>query len=705
MKKLRLVLTCCLMMLTLVLVIGGICSTPLALAGEYEQALVTATSETGETPVAAPSESEEAPTPASSESKETPTVANDYQSTPATASSDYQETADYTDNCDGIGYVPRDPTFTDAEHRGRCTWYFWTGGNEKFYRTMAVRTDGAVDLLNLLDSRQRDNRFANLGAINDPGCEQAKSPDEYGLWLDKCKDPHSTGVMGMRKFENPNFDPAKWDANKYVEDPKIEPPYRIGLSCGICHIAFNPLKPPKDPEHPLWENLVGALGNQYIEEGKLFGSNLKPNNFVWQVINAQPPGTSDTSRIGNDQINNPNVINAIFNLSDRPTHEEVMNDGSTKAVNHILKDGADSIGVAGASLRVYVNIGTCSDYWLTLHEPLLGRTPQRPFDIDKARKECEDWRKTEARMADAESFLKTIKPMHLKDAAGGEALLAKDESVLERGKVIFANSCATCHSSKQPPQEIAADPDKAKQWFLESVKSPDFLDHNFLSDDNRYPITYIGTNASRALGTNAMAGHIWDQFSSKTYKELPSVGKLELYNPFNEKKPIEFEVPAGGRGYYRTPSLISVWATAPLLHNNSVGIYNKDTSVEGRVAAYEDAMEKLLWPEKREGKISRTTQKSTLELPIGIKLPIPNGTPVNLLANINLREAITRLDLITALKGLKNVDFSAGPKAKVASVLLQANQSPDFVEDRGHTFGSQLSDEDKKALIEFVKTF
>ncbi|HEY9605508.1 MAG TPA: hypothetical protein V6C85_28140 [Allocoleopsis sp.] len=705
MKKLRLVLTCCLMLLILVLVIGGIGSTPTALASESEQAPVTATSETGETPVAAPSESEESPTAASSESPETPAVANDYQETPATASSNYQETADYTDNCDGIGYVPRDPTFTDAEHRGRCTWYFWTGGNEKFYRTMAVRTDGAVDLLNLVDSRQRDNRFARLGAINDPGCEQAKGPDEYGLWLDTCKDPHSAGVMGMRKFENPNFDPAKWDATKYAEDPKIEPPYRIGLSCGICHIAFNPLKPPKDPEHPLWENLVGALGNQYIEEGKLFGSNLKPDNFVWQVINAQPPGTSDTSRIGNDHINNPNVINAIFNLSDRPKHEEVMNDGSTKAVNHILKDGADSIGVAGASLRVYVNIGTCSDYWLTLHEPLLGRTPQRPFDINKARKECEDWRKTEARMADAESFLKTVKPMHLKNASGGEALLTKDESVLERGKVIFANSCATCHSSKQPPQEIAADPDKAKQWFLESVKSPDFLDHNFLSDDKRYPVTYLGTNASRALATNAMQGHIWEQFSSKTYKELPSAGKLELYNPFNEKKPIEFEVPAGGRGYYRTPSLISVWATAPLLHNNSVGVYNKDTSVEGRVAAYEDAMEKLLSPEKREGKISRTTQKSTLELPLGIKLPIPEGTPVNLLANINLREAITRLDLTTALKGLKNVDFSAGPKAKVASVLLQANESPDFVEDRGHTFGSELSDDDKKALIEFVKTF
>lgn len=711
MKKLRLVFTYCLMLLTLIMVIGSFGGTPIALAIESEEAPVAVSSESIEAPVAAPSESEEKPVAAPSKSGETSVVAKESEKAPVLAASDYQETPEpeYADDCDGIGYLPYPPNqnLTEAQKRGRCTWYLWTGGNEKFYRTMSVKTDGAVDLLNLLDSRQHDERFARLGAINDPGCEKAKGPDEYGLWLDECKDPHSTGVMGMRKFKNPNFVPAKWDAQKYAKDPKIEPPYRIGLSCGICHIAFDPLNPPEDPEKPRWENLVGALGNQYIEEGKLFAAKLKPDNFVWQVINAQPPGTSDTSRIANDHINNPNVINAIFNLGDRPTQEEVMNDGTKKAVNHILKDGADSIGVAGASLRVYVNIGTCSDYWLTLHEPLMGRTPQRPFDIDKARKECEDWRNTEARMADAEEFLKSIKPMHLKDAPGGEAFLTKDESVLERGKVVFASSCATCHSSKQPSEAIAIDPQKAKQWYIESVKSSDFLDHNFLSDDKRYPVTQLGTNAARALATNAMQGHVWEQFSSKTYKELPSPGTLTLDNPFNKTQPIKFEVPADGRGYYRTPSLISAWATAPFLHNNSVGIYNKDASVEGRVAAYTDAMEKLLWPEKREGKISRTTQKSTLALPSGskfplIKVPVPKGTPVNLLANINIREAITEFDIRHALQDLRP---EGGPKGKLVRVLLRANNSPDFVEDRGHTFGSELSDEDKKALIEFVKTF
>ncbi len=662
MKKARVILTGCMMLLALMMLIGGFYGTPTALAAEYNRTPITQTSEYNQT------------------------------------SADPEANA-----CKDIGYLPPNPDLTEAENRGRCTWYLWTGGNEKFYRALTLSTRGTVDLLKFIDSRQHDQRFDRFGAINDPGCEKATEPDKYGLWLDKCKDdPHSAGIMGMRKFENPNFVPTKWDAQKYFKDQTVEPPYRIGLACGICHVAFNPLDPPKDPEKPLWENLVSALGNQYLEEGKLFAGDLKPDNFIWQVLDAQPPGTSDTSRIGNDHINNPNVINAIFSLGDRPKHEEVMNDGTKKAVNHILKDGADSTGVANASLRVFVNIGMCSDYWLTLHDPLVGRTPQRPFDINTARKECEDWRKTEARMADAEAFLKAQKPMYLKNAPGGEALLTKDESVLERGKIAFASTCAQCHSSKQPPADIAIDPDKAKQWYTESVRNADFLDRNFLSDDKRYPITEIGTNAERALGTNAIKGHIWEQFSSETYKELPSVGQLTLDNPFDEKKPIKFDVPGGGRGYYRTPTLISVWATAPLLHNNSLGEYNKAPSVEGRVAAYMDAMEKLLWPEKREGIIQRTTQDSTLALPLGIRIPIPKAMPIDLLANLDLREAISRLDLKRALQ---NLDFSGGPKAELASILLEANQSPDFVKDRGHTFGSELSDEDKKALIEFVKTF
>jgi hypothetical protein len=36
--------------------------------------------------------------------------------------------------------------------------------------------------------------------------------------------------------------------------------------------------------------------------------------------------------------------------------------------------------------------------------------------------------------------------------------------------------------------------------------------------------------------------------------------------------------------------------------------------------------------------------------------------------------------------------------------LLAVSKCPDFVTDRGHTFGSKLADSDKRALIEYLKT-
>jgi hypothetical protein len=37
--------------------------------------------------------------------------------------------------------------------------------------------------------------------------------------------------------------------------------------------------------------------------------------------------------------------------------------------------------------------------------------------------------------------------------------------------------------------------------------------------------------------------------------------------------------------------------------------------------------------------------------------------------------------------------------------LIAVNKWPDFVEDKGHMFGTTLPDSDKRALIELLKTF
>ena len=61
---------------------------------------------------------------------------------------------------DDYGY---DPTYFTAEQReGRDTWYFWTGGGERFWVEMARVTDGNVNLLNYVDSRRHGRRFREL---------------------------------------------------------------------------------------------------------------------------------------------------------------------------------------------------------------------------------------------------------------------------------------------------------------------------------------------------------------------------------------------------------------------------------------------------------------------------------------------------------------------------------------------------------------
>ena len=600
-------------------------------------------------------------------------------------------------------------SLSPLEMIGRDTWYFWTAGNQRFYREVAIISAGHFDLLKIVDSRRYGQRFQTLGLMSDPGCLPAPGPDEYGLWIDQCTPDGApdipgrpSGVVGLRMFDNPKFDRAKWSLEAYMRHPQnAEPPYLVGMTCGFCHIGFDPLHPPADPERPTWGNMAPAIGNQYLEDAKLFSSTMTPDDFRWHVANKQPVGTVDTSRFATDHISNPNAINSIFNLTFRPAVEEKMMDGSTRLVHHILKDGADSIGIAGASLRVYVNIGMCSEYWLTLHQAIDGMTPQKPFSMDVARKNCAEWRDTEARMPAAAAFLKTIGPMRLKDAEDGPRYQTADPAVLAQGKNVFAYSCATCHSSKQPPSSVT-DPKARAEWFRNSVSSEDFLEDNFLSDDVRHPVTEIGTNIARALASNAMAGEVWEEFSSDTYKALPSAGTLTgLYNPLDPGSPIDFTLPGNGRGYYRTPTLVSIWATAPFLHNNSVGIFTKDFSVHGRLMAYQDAMEKLLWPERRLGvqSIPVTTTTSWVRLSSGPTMEIPVNTPINLIARVDPR-ALPRL----AQRSINLIARALGERFMLHQLLAE-NLAPDFVEDRGHTYGAALSDEDKRALIEFMKTF
>jgi hypothetical protein len=156
------------------------------------------------------------------------------------------------------------------------------------------------------------------------------------------------------------------------------------------------------------------------------------------------------------------------------------------------------------------------------------------------------------------------------------------------------------------------------------VLADDFLENNFLSTDARVPVTLLETNACSPLATNAIENNIWDNFSSRSYKDLPSVGTITVHHPLTGKTR-QYQMPAGGRGYTRPASLVSLWSTAPYLLNNSVGKFNPSPSVDARMQSFQNSIEQMLWPEKRDrdsvlsdtGVIDRTTTRSYLRIPKG----------------------------------------------------------------------------------------
>ena len=95
-------------------------------------------------------------------------------------------------------------------------------------------------------------------------------------------------------------------------------------------------------------------------------------------------------------------------------------------------------------------------------------------------------------------------------------------------------------------------------------------------------------------------------------------------------------------------------------------------------------------------------------------VPIPPNTPINLLANIDLQTdskrlaaLIQRISAVMEHISAEKLDSDATTnlmRRELAPLLFKLSKCPDFVEDRGHYFGVDLTDEDKRSLIEFLKT-
>jgi hypothetical protein len=587
-------------------------------------------------------------------------------------------------------------------------------------------------------------KFVGKEGYKDPACELKDGPFNANT-PHGAKDQRqsacdlrfgtSTGALGLRKFPNPRFDPDKWKKlngslatwegyGKFISgdktdgdsrtnrlfDGSLEPPFRIGMTCGACHISYDPLKPPANVNAPEWKNFDGLVGNQYSRVSQMLASGMSQHLLEWQLIARTRPGTVDTSALPMDTVSNPGTMNAIINLAKRPTTEHRVlkwrkaascPDGNgancwcepgkpgkcwarselREQVHNILKGGEDSIGAPEAIQRVYFNIGSCAEQcWLNHIPDLRAIDPtqrnygQTPFDIGQCRRDCAGFRAIEDRLNDLVAFFATARPSDLAQARNiTEDQLTADldrefgEGAVGQGRAVFARTCAGCHSSGRPPFDNvdfrAVDPQDPT------------LRVDFLSNDRPLMASIVGTYTARALHSNHMASRVWDQYAARDLHERPV-------------DPARREVmKGGGRGYYRPVSLLSVWAYAPYMHNNAMGpevcgkpknteidFYSSpyvdatgkplanpppcwpyDASVEGRYRLFKASMQELLNPNKRISKVFITDRDIIVDvapeitigdLTIGLSIRLKKGKPAVMMNSLRYKDLVQDLVLV-----------------------------------------------------------
>lgn len=376
-----------------------------------------------------------------------------------------------------------------------------------------------------------------------------------------------------------------------------------GVSCASCHVGFDPLHPPADVNEPAWKNIHLTIGNQYLKSGKIIVANLPPNDPRRLMFEAWPDGSVDTTALFTDNIMNPSVITQIWDLRRRLTFDVGLGQPKLR-MGH---GGEDDLGLDIAATRVYTNLGVCFAECVAPRSDRPDATA--PINLEQCRNDCAD--------LPPKTDIDNLGKFLLSAKAPQFPAYPTNYRLYIQGRRLFQDNCASCHTTKGKGGRVL---------------SNDAVNPLVTDPDN-------ATNACRALTNQWEADRLWAEFSSHVYKDRALTGL---------------------KGY-RTKPLSGVWATAPLLHNQSIGPYAPANATPLQLgAAYEAAMQELL-------AANRTPKVNRLPAAVG---PFPAGTPLTFV-------------------------FSRDPTGK-----LLCNDS---IENRGHHYGSALFDEEKKALIYWLK--
>ena len=197
----------------------------------------------------------------------------------------------------GRGLLPRHGRrlpLTPDEIKGRNNWIVWTGGNDRFWDELTEQSVGALrsaeDRLSILSEPKsqygRDNRWKYLGLVNEPCFDKADRartrplrpvarqaarrlparsvrerdrnirasrsaraarPCPVGLLLRLCRrgivGPAAVPQSRLRRGGGEALGPGallhRPELLQRSED--LVRPYRVGMSCGFCHVGPNPV--------------------------------------------------------------------------------------------------------------------------------------------------------------------------------------------------------------------------------------------------------------------------------------------------------------------------------------------------------------------------------------------------------------------------------------------------------------------------------
>lgn|GEM_PF-3715252 len=388
---------------------------------------------------------------------------------------------------------------SDAARRGRDLWFFATGGNARFFhRTLPAKLGARIDWNRFLGDRSRGARFADWGAVNDPDCRAPRNEREIALsfgW-DVCPgdlgpsglfshvgnpslswssvDPAcqfrerdasdfkergtscdlafgtSTGVVGWRKFPNPNFRADRWPgwAGYRPGDHAVEPPFLIGAACAACHAGFRPELPPADSEKPQWKNIHGLVGNRFLRLGSVIGSGLPGENATRIFLEQTKPGTmlhfSDAVPLGDGRMKASQAI---------PLGVPVVFEGD-EDLQHRME-------------RSILRAGICSER-CSLSDKA---SSQQCVD------QCVPMVSYVRRIDDLVKYAEAVVSPELSEAQGMtqtqliESIVPGGANVWEEGRKQFASRCASCHSG---PSAVGAQ----VSWQKDDALQRDFFAKN-----------------------------------------------------------------------------------------------------------------------------------------------------------------------------------------------------------------------------------